>query len=448
MAQLRTRINRLSWDIRRLGPVFAWSFVTGSVAISIYLYLTLSDASRFRDRFITRKYEGSSSEDLGFLAALTTEASKEFTFTSEREKLITEQIRRDLTELKYYLGELKPLPPELSFPSGLSPEKIDDQGTLLRLLNDPALHTLSITDLGLSAKSAEGFGLPGRFYLQTAARQPSSFVFIPVPLVEVRNAETDLSLLVKKDEDPNGKPLETYLTEESLNEYHQLKPSPTGGFEFSGSIQRSDGSTSPVIITSAHLAGSARQMLILILSAELELTIAKKFLHIFSHALKTPVHSIVLIADLFRRPKAFSKFDYYFSLMQAKIREFSVLVEDVLRFSELDIKNIEPHLRPVNVAQVLRKALSAAHESADKKGLLLNYNIPDNLSVNVDAEMLQVVFNNLIDNALKYTERGGMTIHAADMGMEIRISFTDTGLGVAPEDRDRIFDLFFQGKSH
>jgi signal transduction histidine kinase len=697
-----------------------WPLVAVSIAISIYSYLTLRDATRFRDRFITRRYEGSLSEDLGFLAALTTEASKEFNFESKDEQRITNLIQKDLEHLKGALDNLKALPPgQQPMPSDLSLEAITDPDTLLRLLNDPALHKLSIADLGLSAHETKEY--PGRFYLQTAARPSSSFVFISAPLVEVSDGRIDLSLPVKKelvfsklaepylrqvipqtaghlgsgeraihqtyfipisgftrlvagqaeeygfsslrsfsdrtyfyktrsaqdhfrrtepyvdvtggglvvtysvfienqalgifgmvgidrrleplksfwgrillgvpfgplkdfrfgsydststksdaaprddiaadieaavkadkDQDlqkeirrlPKGDPtvftvpmgnkeigyfvfdrigwkytllailyffalsgplvmgwltfhysratikserlqeeivtnlkggflvvdgrdrihisnqkfrelvgdedihkdhLGKYLTEETLHEYHQLKPS--GGFEFTGSIRRADGSNSPVIVTSAHLAERDRQMLILIPAAELELTIAKKFLHIFSHALKTPVHSIVLIADLFRRRKAFPKFDYYFSLMQTKIREFSVLVEDVLRFSELDIKSIEPRRRPVNVAQVLRKVLSAARESADKKGLQLSYNVPESLNANVDAEMLQVVFNNLIDNALKYTDEGGVAIHAATMSSEIRISFADTGPGVALEDQEQMFDLFFQGKN-
>lgn len=97
--------------VRQFGLLLAGFFVLAGVAISLYFYITLADTARFRDRFITRKYEGSLSEDLGFLAALTTEASKEFNFASSSEKYITEQIRSDLLGLKVSLEALKPLLP-------------------------------------------------------------------------------------------------------------------------------------------------------------------------------------------------------------------------------------------------------------------------------------------------------------------------------------------------
>ncbi len=251
-----------------------------------------------------------------------------------------------------------------------------------------------------------------------------------------------------EDKQPENKPLARYLTEKSLNEYQQLKTQ--GGFDFAGAIQSGDGTASPAIISCAPLRSekpSSSRMLILIPSAELELTIAKKFLHVFSHALKSPVHNIVLIADLFRRKKAFPKFDYYFSSMQNKVQEFTILVDDVLRFSELDIKSVKPERRSVNVAQVLRKLMSSVRERAAAQNLTLAGSIPESLNLNADAEMLRVVFNNLIDNAFKYGEGGEIKIDATDRISEIVVSFSDTGPGVPPEERKKIFNMFFQGRN-
>ncbi len=250
------------------------------------------------------------------------------------------------------------------------------------------------------------------------------------------------------DEHPENKPLARYLTEESLNEYQQHKS--RGGFDFAGAIRSGDGTPSPVIISCAPLRSeqsSSSRMLILIPSAELELTIAKKFLHVFSHALKSPVHNIVLIADLFRRKKAFAKFDYYFSLMQNRVQEFTILVDDVVRFSELDMKNVKLDRQPVNVAQGLRRVMSSVRERAAAQNMSLTGNIPESLNLNADADMLRVVFNNLVDNAFKYGAGGEIKIDAADRGSEIVITFSDTGPGVPPEERKKIFDMFFQGRN-
>ncbi|HVT60186.1 MAG TPA: HAMP domain-containing sensor histidine kinase [Thermoanaerobaculia bacterium] len=244
----------------------------------------------------------------------------------------------------------------------------------------------------------------------------------------------------------NGRVVTDFLAPSSVTEYMQLKP--LGGFEFAGRVRGRAGVLNPVIITSATLTYDGhpnRRMLMLIDSAQLEQTIAGKFLNIFSHALKSPVHSIILIADLFRRRKAIPKFDRYFAQMQRKVLEFSTLTDNVLRFSALDVKQISPHIRPVNVAKVLRMVLATAQAGAKAQELYLEEHISGNLRTQVDVELLQVVLNNLIDNALKYTLRGAITVHAFCRGTSIYIIVADTGPGVPEEERENIFELFFQG---
>jgi signal transduction histidine kinase len=244
----------------------------------------------------------------------------------------------------------------------------------------------------------------------------------------------------------HGRLITSFLAPESANEYLHLKAA-GAGFEFSGRL-RGERGLSPVIITSAPVTfreKSNRRMLILIDSSRLEQTIARKFLNIFSHALKSPVHSIILIADLFRRKNALAKFDYYYSQMEQKVQEFSTLTDNVLRFSTLDIKEISLHKSAVNVARVMRKVLSAARERAKARGLCLEESLSGDLRAEADPDLLHIVFNNLVDNALKYTPSGTITIQSQDLLTHIRIVVADTGPGVPIRDRDNIFDLFYQG---
>jgi signal transduction histidine kinase len=71
--------------------------------------------------------------------------------------------------------------------------------------------------------------------------------------------------------------------------------------------------------------------------------------------------------------------------------------------------------------------------------------IPESLRTRADRKLLQVVFNNLVDNALKYTSAGYLAVFAEDLLTEIRITVEDSGPGVPATERDRIFDLFVQG---
>lgn len=261
-----------------------------------------------------------------------------------------------------------------------------------------------------------------------------------------RIISTNDRFLAMVDEAARGNLITQYLAPESGTEYLQLKS--RGGFEFAGRVRSRDGTLSPVIITSALLSYDGqrnRRMLILIDSATLEQTIAGKFLNIFSHALKSPVHGMLLVADLFRRKNALPKFDRYFSIMQRKVLEFSTLTDNVLRFSALEVKELSIHRSPVNVAKVLRMVLSATREGAKAQQLYLQEDISGNLRTQTDAELLQVVLNNLIDNALKYTPRGGITVRAHDLLTSIRIVVADTGPGVPITEREDVFKLFFQG---
>jgi two-component system phosphate regulon sensor histidine kinase PhoR len=188
-------------------------------------------------------------------------------------------------------------------------------------------------------------------------------------------------------------------------------------------------------------------MLILLDSSELELVIGSKFVHSFSHALKTPAHGILLLADSFRRRRAQRKFDFYFSMMELQIREFSGLIDNVLQFSELEMKEVEIKKEPINLAALLRSIAKVASKRAEEKDLLFEEQIPEKLPVHADAGMMRIVFNNLIDNALKYTEKGRIGIRALDSISQVEVSVYDTGIGIPEEDRDRIFDNFFRSSA-
>lgn len=241
--------------------------------------------------------------------------------------------------------------------------------------------------------------------------------------------------------------IDRFLSPESASEYEQFSEAHKG-FEFAGNLFSPERGTEPVIIASAPLSFPGRQncrMLILIPSRKLEQTIAKKFFNIFSHALKSPVHSILLIADLFRRRNALPRFDDYFSKLHRKVQEFRDLTDNVLRFSAIDVKDIHVDWDSVNVAQVLRRVLSAVRERAKARGLVLRENIAESLRVRADEKLLQIVLNNLIDNALKYTPSGFVSVRAADLLTEVVVVVEDSGRGVPKAEREKIFDLFVQG---
>ncbi|MGD2085571.1 MAG: ATP-binding protein [Candidatus Aminicenantes bacterium] len=243
--------------------------------------------------------------------------------------------------------------------------------------------------------------------------------------------------------------LSDFLPIESKAEYGDLIQISKKGFEFSGRIIRSDSSVFPAIISSASInfpGVSKAQMLIIIPSEQLESTIAANFIHGFSHTLKTPIQSILLLVDRMRRKNLPQpKFDQYFSTMQQQVGEFTTMVTNLLRFSKLEIEGIKPNKETNNLAALLRSVVKPLRERATKANIKLIVNIPESLPANIDRDMFRVILNNLLDNALKYTEEGEISVDAYEEGNQVVISVSDTGIGVPKDERDKIFDKFFRG---
>jgi signal transduction histidine kinase len=258
--------------------------------------------------------------------------------------------------------------------------------------------------------------------------------------------------LVKESNLSNRNFLTEYLTEESQIEFKRLneRVNTKKSFEYPGRIKRADDTVFRAIITSTTIeypGVKAPQMLIIIPSGHLERTIAAKFIHSISHSLKTPIASILLLADRLRRKKALKKFDYYYSLMQEQVDVFTTMLTNLLGFSRLEFDKDKIHKEEVNLAAMLRSTVKPFVEKTKNKNLELEQNIPERIIANVDRGMFRVILNNLLENALKYTDEGKISVKAHDDWAEVTIIISDTGIGVPDDERDRIFDKFYRGRS-
>ncbi|MFC2155908.1 sensor histidine kinase [Acidobacteriota bacterium] len=253
------------------------------------------------------------------------------------------------------------------------------------------------------------------------------------------------------DKNPKGKNfLSAYLNDTSQAEYREKVEKSEKGFEFAGRIRRSDGTILPAIVTSSVIAypGVERaRMLIIIPAEQLEQTIGARFIHSFSHTLKIPVSGILLLADLMRRKRKRAKFDHYFSLMKQQVEEFRLMVTNLMGMSRLELQESHPKKAPTNIASILRSLFKSFREKADKKNLELNNYIPEKLNAQVDPGMMHVVFNNLLENALKYTNQGQITVQAHDDLTTITVSIRDSGMGIPEDETQRVFEKFYRGRA-
>ncbi|NLF01601.1 MAG: response regulator, partial [Anaerolineales bacterium] len=121
------------------------------------------------------------------------------------------------------------------------------------------------------------------------------------------------------------------------------------------------------------------------------------------------------------------------------------LINDVLDLTRVESGRLTLHRERVDVADVVERAATAVQPLLDKKGLTLDIRIPADLPrVYCDRTRIQQVVLNLISNAARFTEQGGITVEVAQQDQQAWVRVTDTGPGIAADDVERVFEPFYQ----
>jgi two-component system sensor histidine kinase GlrK len=172
------------------------------------------------------------------------------------------------------------------------------------------------------------------------------------------------------------------------------------------------------------------------------------FLRNISHELKTPLTSIREGAELLCEDYAGGTGEQreITQILRANSVRLSVLIDDLLRFSTRQWSPPPTQRERIAFDDVVRRALAEHQLALAKKDLRVVTDLVQ-CEVSGDAEQLLTIVDNLLSNAIKYSPEGGsvaLTLSAA--GGEIVLDVTDQGPGIEPAERERVFDLFYQGK--
>ena len=173
------------------------------------------------------------------------------------------------------------------------------------------------------------------------------------------------------------------------------------------------------------------------------------FLNNMSHEIRTPMNSILGMNEMILREEDRPEIREYALVIQRSGRALLGIINDVLDFSKLQDKKMEIiHVR-YDLSSLINDLVSIAAEQAKKKSLALTVNVDKNIPriLEGDEYHIRQVMLNLLNNAVKYTERGGITV---TLGYEpvdsysilLNCSVTDTGIGIKPEDIENIFIPF------
>ncbi len=173
-----------------------------------------------------------------------------------------------------------------------------------------------------------------------------------------------------------------------------------------------------------------------------------EFLANTSHELRTPLNGMIGLAEslLQGAPDQLSEETRNsLSMIVLSGRRLAALVNDILDFSKLRNRNLELNLQPLDLHALVDVVLSLTRPLLRDKELRLQNEVHSEIPlVLADENRLQQIIHNLVGNAVKFTERGSVTIGAVVEGERVRVSVSDTGIGIEREQLERIFDSFVQ----
>ena len=176
------------------------------------------------------------------------------------------------------------------------------------------------------------------------------------------------------------------------------------------------------------------------------------FLATMSHELRTPLNAIIGFTGtlLMKLPGPLTvDQEKQLRTVQSSARHLLSLINDLLDLAKIESGKVELHTEPVAFRGVVQDVATALRPLAEGKGLRFETSVPpDEVVVRADRRALSQILLNLVNNAIKFTDAGGVTMELvrrdAGGGRVAEFAVTDTGIGIRPDDRAKLFQAFTQ----
>jgi signal transduction histidine kinase len=174
-----------------------------------------------------------------------------------------------------------------------------------------------------------------------------------------------------------------------------------------------------------------------------------EFLANMSHELRTPLNAIIGFSEVLAQGmfgEVNDKQSEYLHDILESGRHLLSLINDILDLSKIEAGRMELEQAEFDLPQAIQNALTLVRERALRRGIALHHVIDERIAtIRADERKVKQVLLNLLSNAIKFTPEGGrIEIRAAATDGMVEVSVADTGVGIAPEDQDAVFEEFRQ----
>lgn len=176
-----------------------------------------------------------------------------------------------------------------------------------------------------------------------------------------------------------------------------------------------------------------------------------EFSSLASHEIRTPLTAMDGYIYLMLNSDKFVFNDMtreYLSLLRDTTTDLIKLANSILQMSKLDDGSIRVDIEPVDLAEIINDASKNKTQSAEARGLTIDCNLSKTPIINTDKVKVAEIINNLIDNAIKFTNSGTIRLVLDQTGDELTVSVEDSGIGIPKDSKDKIFDKFYQVESY
>jgi signal transduction histidine kinase len=176
-----------------------------------------------------------------------------------------------------------------------------------------------------------------------------------------------------------------------------------------------------------------------------------QFLSVLSHELKSPINAVEGYLKMMQEKQFGDKIEDYDRIIDrslTRLKGMRNLIMDLLDLTKIESGKKERKMRDVNLAEVAKMAMDTMEPYAIQRSVKMKLDVQGDPQLLADANEMEIIFNNLISNAVKYNKEGGkVDVYICDRGKDLEVKVSDNGIGMSPEESDKIFQDFVRIKN-